>query len=149
MTHPVYAAIARERARYDAPPADLAERIVADLRTASAAEDARAREVVLRLEHLVCEAGGDVTPASAYLAGVIVAEYLGVAGDYAIRRWATAYGRALLTARALLADRAPDPQGNGWAWAPETEAHVAGAVARSTPTPTVITIDPTRRSRRG
>lgn len=39
MTHPVYAAIARERARFDAPADDLAERVVENLRTVAESGD--------------------------------------------------------------------------------------------------------------
>lgn len=150
MTHPVYAAIARERARYDAPAPDLAARTVERLHT-EATHDPRAAEVVARLQQLAARNGlGD-----SWRAGVIVAEYLAVGDDYAVRAWAARYGAALLRARDLLNDpwSAPpvqDPDGDGLAWSPETEAHVAQAVALVRPRPTVVVLDPTRRAvRRG
>lgn len=150
MTHPVYAAIARERARYDTAPDDLAGRTVERLHT-EATHDVRAAEVVTRLQQLAARNGlGD-----SWRAGVVVAEHFAVGDDYAVRAWAARYGAALLRARNVLDDpwAAPpvqDPDGDGLAWSPDVEAAVAQAVALVRPRPTVVVLDPTRRTvRRG
>lgn len=146
MTHPVYAAIARERARYDTAPDDLAARTVERLHT-EATHDVRAAEVVTRLQQLAARNGlGD-----SWRAGVVVAGHFAVGDDYAVRAWAARYGAALLRARVVLDDpwAAPpvqDPDGDGLAWSPETEAAVAQAVALARPRPTVVVLDPTRRA---
>lgn len=128
MTHPVYAAIARERARYDTT--ELAVRIVTDLHTVAAAHDSRAAEVVARLEHLADRG----RPADAFRAGLIVSEYLGITDDYEASRWARQFGRALLAARRTLDEHAPerDPDGNGLRWSDQTIRDTAAAVEEFT-----------------
>lgn len=145
MTHPVYAAIARERARYDTTA--LAERIVNELHAVAAAEDPRAAAVVASLEHLTDRGSGT----DAFRAGVIVGEYLGLTDDYEITRWARQFGRALLAARRTVDEHTPepDPDGNGLRWSEQTITATAAAVQLVQPA-RVITIDPTRRTvRRG
>lgn len=135
MTHPVYAAIARERARYDTTA--LAERIVTDLHAVAASQDPRAAEVVARLEHLADRGSGT----DAFRAGVIVAEYLGLTDDYEVTRWARQFGRALLAARRAVDEHTPelDPDGNGLRWSEQAIAHTSAAVQLIQPA-RVITI---------
>lgn len=97
----------------------------------------------LRLEEIA-----DDTPAGAYHAGCVVAEHVGIRGDYHVAAFARRYGRALLTARDVLLATVPDladPAG----WSQAREAHVASAVTLTAPTARVITIDPTRGGHRG
>lgn len=142
MTHPVYAAIARERARFADEANRLAVRIVTDLHAVAASSDRAAAEVVARLEHLDDKG----RPADAYRAGVIVAEYLGITDDYEASAWARRYGRALLAARRALDEHTPT--GDRLAFSPDVEADVVEAVqiARAA-SHRLIVIDPTRRHR--
>lgn len=145
MTHPVYAAVAAARARFDTPAEDLAERVVENLRTVAESGDRNAAEVIARLEHLATRKIG-----AAYRAGVVVAEYLGLTDDYEVRAFAARYGVALIRARLLLKDRQPDSDGNGWAWSPDVEADVAQAVSLTNARARVIVLDPARQAvRRG
>lgn len=138
MTHPVHAAITRARGMF--PPDRLAERVVTDLHAVADAGDPRAREVVVRLEQLAAQPGGDARPADAFRAGVIVAEHLGL-DDYEATAWARRYGRALITARMVLAAHTPDGD-TDLAWSADTEAAVAQALAL---TSTRVRVDPYRR----
>lgn len=73
----------------------------------------------LRLEEI-----GDDTSMGAYHAGCVVAEYVGVTGDYAISRFASRFGLALLAARRELVGRKPGPGG----WSDADVTAVASAV---------------------